>query len=69
MKANDAITIVISLSAKTQDRLHRAGIINAAMYALARHYRWRRVCSGGGRGGFAAWRLKHQQLTKSVHGK
>jgi hypothetical protein len=44
-----SIRTFLQLPTRSQDALWRKGVIDADLYALAKHYRWRGVCSGGGR--------------------
>jgi len=70
-----AIWKVLLLPHRSQDRLLRDGAIDADLYALAKHYRWRGVCSGGGRVrgtnivGFSAWRAAFIPMFKRVESR
>jgi hypothetical protein len=49
-KTKEAIYKVLWLSHKLQDKLMCECVIDDDLYALARHFRWRAVCSGGKEG-------------------
>jgi hypothetical protein len=68
-KTKEAIYKVLWLPHKLQDKLMRECVIDDDLYALARHFRWRAVCSGGKRGGFRAWRAAFIPMFRKVESR
>jgi hypothetical protein len=70
-----SIDEVVYSPARTQDRMFRNGEIGRDLYEVAKFYRWRGVCSGGGRMrgtnvvGFAMFRETYNRMRRKVEAR